>query len=246
LAAQRTLRKVAPASLLLLAIETSGRTPSVALQRGDELLGDATGRPGRSGAESLLPCIDQLLARTGVALDQLDAFAVSIGPGSFTGLRVGLATLKGLAFGNDRPAVAVSTLAALALAAGPDELPVVALLDARRGEVYAAGHRVGNGCVEAWGPPERVYLPAELAERLTGPCRIAGEGVELLGDAIVAAARVDVRALGGLEPRAHQIAVLGARALAAGRGVAAEGLVPRYVRRAEAEVQRTGERFESE
>ncbi len=245
MAAQRTLRKAPPASLLLLAIETSGRTPNVALQRGDELLGEATGRPGRRGAESLLPCIDQVLARAGVALDQLDAFAISIGPGSFTGLRVGLATLKGLAFGSDRPAVAVSTLAALALAAGPDELPVVALLDARRGEVYAAGHRVGDGCVEAWGPQERVYLPEELAEQLTGPCRIAGEGVDWVGDAIVAAARAEVRALPGLEPRAQQIAVLGARALAAGLGVAADGLVPRYVRRAEAEVQRTGERFES-
>jgi len=245
LAAPRTLRNAPPAPLLLLAIETSGRTPSVALQRGDEPLGDATGRPGRSGAESLLPCIDEVLARAGVALDQLDAFAVSIGPGSFTGLRVGLATLKGLAFGSDRPAVAVSTLEALALAAGPDELPVVALIDARRGEVYAAGHTVGSGSVEAWGPQECVYLPEELAERLTGPCRIAGEGVDRVADAIVAAARVDVRALRGLEPRAHQVAVLGARALAAGRGVAADSLVPHYLRRAEAEVQRTGERFEA-
>ena len=123
---------------LLLAVETATAAPSVALWRGDALLGERAADPGRATAEALLPALDALLADARVALAAVEGFAVSIGPGSFTGLRIGVATVKGLAFGTARPAVAVSTLAALARHA-PGPAPVAAVLDARRGEVYAAG-----------------------------------------------------------------------------------------------------------
>ena len=95
---------------LILAVESSCRVPSVALLRGDEVLAEVEGVPGRSGAESLLPGIDTVLRRSGTSLDAVEAFAVSIGPGSFTGLRVGVATLKGLAFDGERPVAPVPTL----------------------------------------------------------------------------------------------------------------------------------------
>ena len=104
---------------LLLAVETSCGTPSVALLRGEELLAEEQAAAGRSGAESLLPCVDAVLRRAGVALEAVEAFAISIGPGSFTGLRIGVATLKGLAFGTELPIAPVPTLAVLARAA-PD------------------------------------------------------------------------------------------------------------------------------
>ena len=101
---------------LLLAVETATAAPSVALWRGDALLGERAADPGRPTAEALLPALDALLADAGLALAAVEAVAVSIGPGSFTGLRIGVATVKGLAFGTGRPAIAVSTLAAVARA----------------------------------------------------------------------------------------------------------------------------------
>lgn len=228
----------------LLAIESATGRASAALWR-DGATRDVESTPaGVSVAASLLPAIDTLLRRAGLRVPELAAFAIAIGPGSFTGLRIGVATLKGLAFGGEAPAVAVSTLAALARAAGPGEEPVVALLDARRGEVYAAAFRQ-QGAEPDPRLPAGVYTPAELAARLPRVCRLVGEGAALLPDALVrelgGGASVDAKLTLG----AGQVAELGAIALARGRGVPVETLVPSYLRRAEAEVKRTGERFET-
>ena len=197
---------------------------------------------GRRAEQGLIGLLDRVEA----SLDEIEAFAVSIGPGSFTGLRIGLATLKGLAFGSDRLAVAVPTLAALTLAAAGAAGPVAALLDARRDEVYAAclaePGDIGTPLV-----PDAVFTAEELAAALPHSCTVVvGEGAE---DVAAAAAE---RAGGGMQllptalgrPRAFHTGLLGARLLARGEGQRSEDLVPRYLRRAEAEVRRTGERFE--
>ena len=231
---------------LLLAIETATRTTSVALLRGDALIAEACGAEGGSAAETLLPEIDRLLRENGVSVADLDAFAVSIGPGSFTGLRVGLATLKGLAFGSDRPVAPVApvpTLTALAWASSRRDLPVAALLDARRGEMYAAVYELGDD-----GPRSRleegVYGPHELIPHLPPECVLVGEGAEVFGLEIRDRLGTGVVIAGGAASAAA-VGRLGAWMLARGDGVAAADVVPHYVRRAEAEVQRTGERFES-
>ncbi|MDJ0852924.1 MAG: tRNA (adenosine(37)-N6)-threonylcarbamoyltransferase complex dimerization subunit type 1 TsaB [Myxococcota bacterium] len=249
MAAERPLDDAPP---LLLAVESSCRTPSVALLRGGEVVAEAEGRAGRTGAESLLPCVDQTLARAGVGLEAVTGFAVSIGPGSFTGLRVGVATVKGLAFASERPVACVPTLAALARgaaeacgAAAGDV--VVALLDARRGEVYAAGWRIPGPMGEPApvAPEEGVYTPEELAPLLPPGAWLAGEGVERCGERLEALAGPAAPRLGpAWEPRARDVGWLGLATLTRGDGVHVEALVPRYVRRAEAEVRRTGQRFE--
>ena len=236
-------------SSLLLALETATSALSVALLRGKNLLDEERAAPGPA-AETLLPAIDSLLARAEVTIADLDAFAVSIGPGSFTSLRVGIATAKGLAFGSGRPVAAVPTLAALACRtadAGDSELRTrVALLDARRGEVYAAGWRLAGeaGVAEAALPVEGVYTPAELARALPPRALLVGEGVALCGERVLELAETDARLGPPCEPRAADVGVLGLRLLVEGRGVDAADLVPRYVRRADAEVKRTGHRFE--
>ena len=101
---------------LLLALETATPAVSVALLRGEEVLAERRAAPGPA-SETLLVAIDALLRGAQVEASGLEAFAVSIGPGSFTRLRVGIATAKGLAFGTGRPVAAVSSLAALARAA---------------------------------------------------------------------------------------------------------------------------------
>ncbi len=228
---------------LILAVESATTAVGAALLRGEALLEERDGAAPGPPSERLLPAIDAVLRAAGVRLDQVDAFAVSVGPGSFTGLRVGIATVKGLAFGSATPVAAVPTLLALALPALDGSAPVAALLDARRGEVYAAVFAADGGTLL----PDAVVTPAALAEHLPPGTRVVlGEGAGFAGAALAAClgARVQV-----LDPpygvaRTRDVGVLGARALARGEGMSGERVTPRYVRRAEAEVRRTGERFE--
>jgi tRNA threonylcarbamoyladenosine biosynthesis protein TsaB len=228
----------------LLALESAVGRASAALWRDGEVRDEERTPAGVSTASALLPAIDTLLRRAGVALPEIAAFAIGVGPGSFTGLRIGVSTLKGLAFGSEAPVAPVSTLAALANAAGPGEEPVVALLDARRGEVYGAAFREqgerADPCL-----PEGVYTAEALAARLPARVRLAGEGAAIVGAKLCAALGAGVVLEPGLTPGAAQVAALGARLLAQGGGISAAALVPRYLRRAEAEVRRTGERFEA-
>jgi tRNA threonylcarbamoyladenosine biosynthesis protein TsaB len=226
---------------LLLAVETATAAPSVALWRGDALLGERAADPDRATAEGLLPALDALLAGARVALAAVEGFAVSIGPGSFTGLRIGVATVKGLAFGTARPVLAVPTLAAIAAhASGP--APVAAVLDARRGEVYAAGFSAGRAA--GW-LPEAVIPIAVLASHLPAGCRVVGDGAALCAEAL-RGAEVVLAPPPYPETTARHVARIAARAWNQGEAIPASELVPRYLRRAEAEVKRTGLRFEGE
>lgn len=225
----------------------------MALLRAGELVELREAPSGRPASETLLPTALALLAAHRVGVTAIDAFAVSIGPGSFTGLRVGAATAKGLAFGAGARALAVPTLAALA-AKGASLLPedaglVVAVLDARRGEVYAAGYRRENGLAPpVWGPT--VATPAELAPRLAGSpgsLGVVGSGVAVLEPVLRESLGARVHWIGSPSgaPDAGWVGRFGAEMLAADAGIDLAALAPRYLRRAEAEVQRTGTRFES-
>ena len=230
-------------SPLVLALEPATAALSVALLRGPELIDEISAAVGPAAA-TLLPAVDALLDRAGVALGDLEAFAVSIGPGSFTSLRVGIATLKGLAFESDLPIAPVSTLAALARVAGRADRLVVPMLDARRGEVYAAAYAAGSDREVV--VPEGVYTPEALCAQLRPPCVLVGEGAALCGEAIAAALGEGVALL--LPPEgnasARHVGALGVEQLERGSWVHAAQLAPHYLRRAEAEVKRTGERFE--
>ncbi len=226
----------------LLAFETATSPGGVALLRDGEVVLERVLPRDVSTAESLLPAVDALLAEAKLDLAAIGAFAVSIGPGSFTGLRIGVATVKGLAFETRLPVAPVPTLAALALTAGAGEGPgpIVAALDARRGEVYAAGY-AHSGDLLPDVLPEGLYDTEELVRRLPPVFRLVGEGAGICGEAVR-------RALGAgavveaapVSPAAADVARLGARRLAAGGGLPAAQIAPRYVRRAEAEVRRTG------
>ena len=121
---------------LILSVETATLAGSVALSRGEELVAAFAGDSGISHSNTLLMDIDKLLHQTQVELSEIDLFAVATGPGSFTGLRIGIATVKGLAATLDRPCAGVPTLHAVALSAGESDR-TVALLPAGRGEVFA-------------------------------------------------------------------------------------------------------------
>jgi tRNA threonylcarbamoyladenosine biosynthesis protein TsaB len=230
--------------LLVLALETATSFASVALLRRGALLAELTTTGARPHSERLLPAVDHVLGAAGVALAEVGAFAVSIGPGSFTGLRVGVATLKGLAFGDARPVAAVPTLAALAASAGCSAEPVLACLDARRGEVYAAAWAPG-ATARAPLVPEGVFTPAALARVAPRSCTLVGcPGEEAVLESVRAALGGGARLAEPAPPRAFFVGRLGLELLERGETLAASGLAPRYLRRAEAEVRRTGEALE--
>ena len=141
----------------ILGLDTSISVASVAISEGGRLVaedcyprkGSAEGSGVKSNhAEIILPLVDSVLRRAGIELSDVAGIAVSIGPGSFTGVRIGLSTVKGLAYGTGMPAVGISTLQAIAARVAGFEGRVCPILDARKGEVYAAVFRIHGSQLE--------------------------------------------------------------------------------------------------
>ena len=153
-----------PSHPLILSVETATLSGSVALTRGSDLVGVIGGDPDISHSNTLLADVDKILDQTQIALADIDLLAVATGPGSFTGLRIGIATIKALAATLDRPCVGIPTLEAVALSAGVSEASV-ALLPAGRGEVFTQLFAVrDDDSVEALDEPAHIP-PARLFER---------------------------------------------------------------------------------
>ncbi len=220
--------------MIVLGLDTSTSTSGIAIVDGDRLL--AEGRhDARARSADLLVAIDEVCRRAQVEPARLDAIAIGAGPGSFTGLRIGMATAKGIAFAARRPLWAVSSLAALAhdavrvIAAG-DGGVLAAVLDARRGEVFAGCFRGGVPLGE-----ERVLAPEAVAawvEELA-----AGAPVRYAGDALAAhpaLAPLADRWLPVATPSGAAVAWL---ALAGPREDVLSGGAPSYIRPSEAEVK---------
>ena len=153
-----------PLTPQILSVETATLSGSVAFSRGEKVLAALTGDSGVSHSNTLLSDIDRVLREAQVELADVDLFAVATGPGSFTGLRIGIATVKGLAATLDRPTAGVPTLHAVALAAGPSPRSV-ALLPAGRGEVFAQLFSVTKeGLVTELDKPTHIS-PSKLLEK---------------------------------------------------------------------------------
>ncbi len=197
-----------------------------------------------TGGGTLLPMIDSLLRRTGMSPGSIDHVAVSVGPGSFTGVRVGLATAKGFALGANARVSGVSTLEALAASYGLTQGTVCAILHAGRGEVYAAFYNWVNSELQALGP-EAVLSPEALALQTSLPS--LGD-IHLIGDAVAAyrdrlqvnfcgRARVTDEGLSA-KPTAATVARLALRQIQRDPTGTLHGkeVDPVYLRRAEAEL----------
>jgi len=221
----------------LLAVESATLSGGAALLDGDRLLGEITLNIAITHSERLMAAVDRLLADCGTAPAELGGLAVSIGPGSFTGLRVGIATVKGIAMALDLPVAPVPTLDALAARLPFAEAPVCPILDARKAEVYLSLYRWdGAGMAREWD-----YLalpPAVAAERVEPPVILLGDGIdacrpwlERLGPGVRIAPPAQRL------PSAATVAQLGRDILAAGGGVSAESLQPLYLRLSEAELK---------
>jgi tRNA threonylcarbamoyladenosine biosynthesis protein TsaB len=223
-----------------LAIETATSIASVGIVVEDQVAAERTLAMRGSHARSLLPLVDTALAAAGIGLDDLDLLAVSIGPGSFTGLRIGLSVAKGLALATGLPLVGVPTLEAYARTAGPRPGLLWPVLDARKGEVYAAAFRWGGAGLERVMGPATI-APGELARSVTLPCTLFGDGVdayrELWRQTLGIAA--ELIAFAALPPSAAAVARLGAARLARTGADDLAVLEPSYCRPSQAEAGRT-------
>lgn len=167
--------------MLILAFESSARAASVALVEDGRLLSQYSQCSGLTHSRTLLPMAEDMLKNAELTLDKIDLFAVAHGPGSFTGIRIGVSTVKGLAWAADKPCVGVSTLEAMAwhgLAAGGLVCPV---MDARRSQVYNALFKVENGKPVRLCEDRPIAL-SQLAEELrdlNAPAFLIGDGAEL-------------------------------------------------------------------
>lgn len=214
----------------VLAFETSTEACSVALHTAGGVIERFELAPRRH-AELALPWAEQLLAEAGLARSQLDAIAVGRGPGAFTGVRLAIGIAQGIALGLDVPVLPVSTLQVLALRAPAEATHVLASIDARMGEVYAAAFAREDAAWRALDDervlaPQAVALPDPAAHWYgVGTGFAAAEG--LLAQRLAAQLRgVDAQAL----PHAADVLALALPQLAAGQGVAADRLEPAYLR----------------
>lgn len=212
----------------LLAFDTSTEACSVAYSDGVTIAETYLEAP-REHMLRLLPMVDALLAEQGVALRDLDAIAFARGPGSFTGLRICLGVVQGLAFGADLPVIPVSTLAALAQVGLSEAIPVgahvLSAIDARMDEVYWGWFRRGaDGLVEA-ASEERVSAP-ETVQAPTAPWFGIGSGWNYRERLPAGAIAVDAAVL----PRAGAVARLALPLWQAGQTLPAEAALPVYLR----------------
>ena len=193
------------------------------------MLAEDAAPDSRSQLAALPTLVERVLARAGVGLEDIQAVAVSIGPGSFTGLRIGLALAKGIAFAGRVPVVGVPTLEALAWVADatPGEL-VCAALDARKREVYAALFVMGGAGPER-RTPDLALAPDALSGRLTSPCVLIGDAPEVYADVLQGPGRT-VRPFASHHPRGGVVARLGWERLRAGDVPNVGELEPTYVR----------------
>ena len=220
----------------LLTIDTSTTTCSVALTIGERLVSESLINLGKTHASQLLRMADAALGEAGLAVKDLDGIGVALGPGSFTGLRVGLATVKGLAFAGEKPVYGFSSLAMLAMNLPWAAFPVCTMFDAKKKEVYAALYNCRDLPQPIIG--DSVVSPDDFLERLDSNTIFVGEGALAYRDKIVA--RLGEKALFAPPfshlPRASAGAHLARGAFMRGEAISPADLDPRYLRASEAEL----------
>jgi tRNA threonylcarbamoyladenosine biosynthesis protein TsaB len=216
----------------VLAIEASSLAGGVALLDDERLVAEYRLDVSVTHSERLMAAVDRVLADARWMPRALGGLAVAIGPGSFTGLRIAVSTVKGLALALGLPVAAVPTLDAMAAALPWVALPVCPVLDARKGEVYACLYRWEAGAMRRhWD-----YLalsPAALAARLTEPTLLVGDGAAGIESPLARRLPSPSRL-----PSPACVGALGLERLRRGETVAAAALVPLYLRPSEAELKR--------
>jgi tRNA threonylcarbamoyladenosine biosynthesis protein TsaB len=224
--------------MLVLGVETSTMQGGAALVGDDGLCSEYTLNVQATHSERLLPAIERMLRDAGIGLDALSGLAVSIGPGSFTGLRIGLSTVKGLAYATGLPVIGVPTLEVLACTVAFARQQICPVLDARKQEVYAALFRWERGQLVRI-MEDTALAPEALCGKIRRPTIFLGDGLAVYGE-LFRRRLVDhmlVPPPPSRGPRPAWVAELGRQRLLRGERDAVDTLVPRYLRPSEAELK---------
>ncbi len=172
--------------LIILAVDTTAKTSTVALTEDERLIGLSIFNTENTHSTTLLPTVESILGSACVNVGDIDLFVCSAGPGSFTGVRIGAATVKGLAFTNNTKCIGVSSLEALAMNIICQDGLVCAVMDARRNQLYNALFELKKGGLER-KTDDRVITKEELVKELTGyrgKVHIVGDGYDIAAEAL--------------------------------------------------------------
>ena len=227
--------------MLILAFETSAKAASVALLEDGKLLGESYQNTGLTHSQTLMVMAENLLSQCGKTAEDVTAAAVAAGPGSFTGVRIGVAAAKGFAWGREIPCVGTSTLESMALGLGAWQGYVCPVMDARRSQVYNALFHVSGGNYTRVQEDRAISL-ADLGEEL----KILREPIFLVGDGSNLCYNTLLEKVPGLvlppEHRMHQraagVALAAERMLKEGGDFSGAALMPNYLRLSQAERER--------
>ncbi len=226
--------------MLVLGIDTATHIASIGLAADGNVLAEESSSAGANHTETLLPLIAGVLDRMECSLSQVQGFGVSIGPGSFTGLRIALGAVKGFAYALGQRVAAVPTLEALARTVSDWEGYVCPVLDARKGEIYTAlFQRSSDGQLDRV-QPDQVTRPEEFFPSIHSPCLFLGDGVERYSALLQQHCGPNSRLLSFAEhhPRGGMIARMAWERFNRGESDDIGELTPSYVRQPDAEMKR--------
>lgn len=224
--------------MLILALDSTAIAASVALVRDGGLIAEYTVNTGLTHSETLLPMVEAVLKMTHTDINDIDAFACNVGPGSFTGVRIGTATVKGLAFGKNKPCVPVSTLDSLARNLSELNGIVCPVMNARRQQVYNALFTLDGGKLTRF-TEDRAISISDLGKELESysvPIYLVGDGAKLTFDALKNTS-LDVRLPSErlIHQSAFNTAIAALEMLNDGKYVTDTELAPTYLRPSQAE-----------
>lgn len=224
----------------ILAFETATIAGSAAVVDDEKgLIGEVRIDVKVAHSERLMPSVQWLLKMSGLSINDIDAFGLSIGPGSFTGLRIGLSTAKGLAFSTGKPLVPVRTLDAFARTLVHCSYPICPMLDARKNQIYAGLYRWEDGICKKI-QPETAISPEDLLNRIKeqGPVLITGDGAVKYRELIVNVLGKDAVFAPSyrMSPAASSVAEIASEKLKTGDIPDPVGITPYYIRKSEAEL----------
>lgn len=226
---------------MLLAFETSAKAASVALFDGENLLGESYQNTGLTHSQTLLTMAEDLMKNCGISAAELTAVAVAAGPGSFTGVRIGVAAAKGLAWGREIPCYGVSTLQAMALGLGVQNGYILCAMDARRNQVYTALFSAESGVLTPIIPDSAMAI-ADLQpqlEKLNAPIYTVGDGSLLCYEKLKEMVpKLCPPVPHRMHQRASGVGLAALREIAAGNPGNGETLTPNYLRLSQAERER--------
>lgn len=218
--------------MIIFAAESSGSPASAAALKDGDTVAETFVNNGLTHSETLLPICDETFKKAGITPNDVDYFAVTSGPGSFTGLRIGMALIKGMAFAKNAPCVAVPTLEALAFGVGETDRIILPVLDARRNRVYCAAFKYGV-------PPERIMEDtvlslSELKERFRGNrLLLVGDAAEMCYNYLLE--DCDRVIADNIDIHASHAARLAEIYIKNGKTVSADALAPVYIQLPQAE-----------